>query len=84
MAKADENAASTQNGQTKRRVGRFARSLPLSIAHRLSEVDELPPTTETTDADGITTIVSWKLNEHDQKVKVTAMLRSGLAFLTRS
>jgi hypothetical protein len=32
--------------------------------------DELPPTTETTDADGITTIISWKFDEHDRKVKV--------------
>lgn len=36
---------------------------------------ELPPTTETTGADGITTIVSWKLDEHDKKVKVTRRVR---------
>jgi translation initiation factor 3 subunit G len=39
---------------------------------------ELPPTTESTDADGITTIVSWKLNEHDKKVKVTRRVRRKL------
>lgn len=33
-------------------------------------VDELPPTTETTGADGITVIVSWKLDEQDRRVKV--------------
>ncbi|WOO84677.1 Eukaryotic translation initiation factor 3 subunit G [Vanrija pseudolonga] len=38
-------------------------------------VDELPPTTETTSPDGITTIVSWKFDEHDQKVKVTRRVR---------
>lgn len=37
--------------------------------------DELPPTTETTSPDGITTIVSWKFDEHDQKVKVTRRVR---------
>ncbi|TXT05016.1 hypothetical protein VHUM_03836 [Vanrija humicola] len=37
--------------------------------------DELPPTTETTSPDGITTIVSWKFDEHDHKVKVTRRVR---------
>ncbi|KAL7418828.1 translation initiation factor eIF3 subunit g [Cryptotrichosporon argae] len=36
---------------------------------------ELPEPTETTDADGITTIVSWKLDEHDRKVKVVRRVR---------
>ncbi|BEI93642.1 uncharacterized protein CcaverHIS019_0601010 [Cutaneotrichosporon cavernicola] len=36
---------------------------------------ELPPTTETTGADGITTIISWKLDENDKKVKVTRRVR---------
>ncbi|WRT63718.1 uncharacterized protein IL334_000641 [Kwoniella shivajii] len=39
------------------------------------EADELPPTTETTDANGVTTIVSWKLDEQDRKVKVTRRVR---------
>ncbi|GFZ51839.1 Translation initiation factor eIF3 p33 subunit homolog [Saitozyma sp. JCM 24511] len=39
------------------------------------EGDELPPTTETTDADGITTIISWKFDEHDRKVKTTRRVR---------
>ncbi|ORY23625.1 eukaryotic translation initiation factor 3, subunit 4 delta, 44kDa [Naematelia encephala] len=39
--------------------------------------DDLPPTTETT-VDGITTIVSWKLNNLDQKVKVTRRVRRRL------
>lgn len=33
-------------------------------------VDELPAPSETTGADGITTIITWTLNEKDQKVKV--------------
>ena len=36
-----------------------------------ASIDELPGPSETTDADGITTIITWKLNEHDQKVKVS-------------
>ncbi|WWC58269.1 uncharacterized protein I303_100807 [Kwoniella dejecticola CBS 10117] len=39
------------------------------------EADELPQTTETTDANGITTIISWKLDEQDRKVKVTRRIR---------
>lgn len=39
---------------------------------------ELPPTTETTGADGITTIISWKLDENDKKVKVTRRVRRKL------
>ncbi|WWC66677.1 uncharacterized protein I206_100581 [Kwoniella pini CBS 10737] len=39
------------------------------------EADELPQPTETTDANGITTIISWKLDEQDRKVKVTRRIR---------
>ncbi|KAK1926142.1 eukaryotic translation initiation factor 3 subunit G-domain-containing protein [Papiliotrema laurentii] len=39
---------------------------------------ELPEPTETLGADGITTIVSWKLDEHDRKVKVTRRVRRKL------
>ncbi|RSH80616.1 translation initiation factor eIF3 subunit g [Apiotrichum porosum] len=39
---------------------------------------ELPPTTETLGADGITTIVSWKFDENDKKVKVTRRVRRKL------
>ncbi|WVQ93797.1 hypothetical protein IAU59_000875 [Kwoniella sp. CBS 9459] len=39
------------------------------------DADELPQPTETTDANGITTIVSWKLDEQDRKVKVTRRVR---------
>ncbi|TYJ56756.1 eukaryotic translation initiation factor 3 subunit G [Cryptococcus floricola] len=46
--------------------------------------DELPPTTETVDADGITTIISWKLNEDDKKVKVTRRVRRRLQVSTVS
>ncbi|XAO26561.1 eukaryotic translation initiation factor 3 subunit G [Cryptococcus bacillisporus CA1280] len=46
------------------------------------DADELPPTTESTDADGITTIVSWKYNADDQKVKVTRRVRRRLQVST--
>ncbi|ORX34708.1 eukaryotic translation initiation factor 3 subunit G-domain-containing protein [Kockovaella imperatae] len=36
--------------------------------------EELPPPSETT-VDGITTIITWKLDEHDRKVKVTRRVR---------
>ncbi|OCF36150.1 eukaryotic translation initiation factor 3 subunit G [Kwoniella heveanensis BCC8398] len=39
------------------------------------DADELPQPTETTDANGITTIVSWKLDEQDRRVKVTRRVR---------
>ncbi|WVR03507.1 hypothetical protein IAU60_000498 [Kwoniella sp. DSM 27419] len=39
------------------------------------DADELPQPSETTDANGITTIISWKLDEHDRKVKVTRRVR---------
>ncbi|WVQ62541.1 uncharacterized protein L199_000683 [Kwoniella botswanensis] len=40
------------------------------------EADELPQPTETTDPNtGITTIISWKLDEQDRKVKVTRRIR---------
>ncbi|CAD6590676.1 MAG: translation initiation factor eIF3 subunit g [Tremellales sp. Tagirdzhanova-0007] len=40
--------------------------------------DELPATTESIDADGVTTIVSWKLDEKDRRVKVTRRIRRKL------
>ncbi|WVF66172.1 hypothetical protein IAT40_000912 [Kwoniella sp. CBS 6097] len=39
------------------------------------DADELPQPTETTDANGITTIVTWKLDEQDRRVKVTRRVR---------
>ncbi|WVQ80280.1 hypothetical protein IAT38_002385 [Cryptococcus sp. DSM 104549] len=42
------------------------------------DADELPATTESIDADGITTIISWKLDENDKKVKVTRRVRRRL------
>lgn len=47
----------------------------LNVEYGLMVIVELPPTTETTDADGITTIISWKLNEKDQKVKVSGVIQ---------
>ncbi|WVN90950.1 eukaryotic translation initiation factor 3 subunit G [Cryptococcus depauperatus CBS 7841] len=48
------------------------------------DADELPPPTESTDADGITTIVSWRWNEDDKKVKVTRRVRRRLQISTVS
>lgn len=54
-----------------------SRASPAILKHILTAV-ELPAPTETTGADGITTIVSWKLDEHDRKVKVTRRVRRKL------
>jgi hypothetical protein len=35
-----------------------------------------PEPIETTSADGITTIISWKLDEQDRRVKVSLPVRS--------
>jgi hypothetical protein len=42
----------------------------LGLVRELMVVPELPATTETTGADGITTIISYKLDGEGRKVKV--------------
>ncbi|EKD01694.1 eukaryotic translation initiation factor 3, subunit 4 delta, 44kDa [Trichosporon asahii var. asahii CBS 8904] len=53
-------------------------SKPLKSDWAEEDEFELPPTTETLGADGITTIVSWKLNDAGKKVKVTRRVRRKL------
>ncbi|WWD22437.1 hypothetical protein CI109_106928 [Kwoniella shandongensis] len=52
-----------------------ARPLKTDWAADDVDADELPAPSETTDADGITTIITWRLDEQDRKVKVTRRVR---------
>jgi translation initiation factor 3 subunit G len=51
---------------------------PSSWADDVDDLDDLPKPTETVGPDGIITIVEWKLDEEDRKVKVTRRVRRRL------
>lgn len=51
-------------------------------ADTASTLAEFPPRTETTDANGITTIVEYRLNDEGKKVKVTRKIKRTLVKTT--
>ncbi|KAK4687298.1 translation initiation factor 3 subunit G, partial [Tremellales sp. Uapishka_1] len=59
-------------------VTNAAKALKTDWAADEGEDFDLPAPTETLGPDGITTIVSWKLNEQDKKVKTTRRVRRKL------